>query len=272
MTRPVRSATPILWTGLALGGAAIGLGAAASADTMHTQTGPETLWLAQAEGGEGGEGGEGATHASADDDVAYLASLGFIEGHLTSGLRLYREGYADLAQTHMKHPGDEIYTDLAPMLARRDKPGFEDALAALADTVASNGPVSDADTAFAAVTEATSAAAAIDAAPRTQFDAMVRMTRTAAEEYAVGVTDGQITDLHEYQDAWGFLQVVRQRAETLAASDDANVAAAARTALDALAEADAAFGPIVPDGAVPGGADLLFGAAARIELAALTLR
>jgi hypothetical protein len=42
--------------------------------------------------------------------VAYLTHLGLVRGHLGVGVDLYREGAQDAAQTHMKHPGDELYS------------------------------------------------------------------------------------------------------------------------------------------------------------------
>lgn len=272
MSAPLsRTPTPRLWTSLALVGSAAGMVAAAPVIADTLQSGPETIWLAQAEGGEGGEGGEAGAVAAAPEDAGYLAALGFVEGHLRAGLALYTEGRADMAITHMKHPQDEIYADLAPQLEQRGAEGFAPQLTALATTVETGAPVADAQAAFdAIVTEITEAGEGI--APRMQFDALAIILRTAADEYAVGVVDGTIAELHEYQDAWGFVQSAKARAAELALSDDPTVAAAAAKVTAALAEADTAFAALAPDGPVSGSADILYGAAARIELAALSVK
>ena len=263
--------SPRRWTGLALAGTAISLAAVPLQAQDMVPTGPDRIWLAQAEGGEGGEGGESGVIAERDDDAGYVAALGFIEGHLRVGVALYEAGQAEMAITHMKHPQDEIYADLAPLLAERGAEAFDTQLTTLASAVESGASVEEVQAAFAAVlheveeaTEATS--------PKMQLDALVLMTRTAAEEYAIGVVDGQIGNLHEYQDAWGFVQAVRARATELANSPDASVAAAALKVTETLTPVDAIFAGLAPEGAVPGTADVLFGAAAQMEFAVLAVK
>ena len=81
------------------------------------------------------------------------------------------------------------------------------------------------------------------------------------------MTDGQVTELPEYLDAWGFVQVAKDQGARLA---DASRAAADAIAA-ALAPADALFPDLVPDGKVSGDPSVLLGAAARIEIAGLGL-
>ena len=265
-----RPKQPRRWTGLALAGTALTLAAAPlRAQELHlNQAGPELLWLAQAEGGEGGEAG---VVVEQDDDAAYLAALGFIEGHLRAGVALYEAGLADMAITHMKHPQDEIYANLAPQLAERGAEAFDLQLTALAAAVETGGSVQDVQAAFAAVLHEVEEASEATP-PRMQLEALALITRTAAEEYVIGVVDGQIAELHEYQDAWGFIQTVRARAAGLAESEDDAVAAAAAKIATALTDAETAFAGLAPEGAAPGTADILFGAAAQIEFAVLAIK
>jgi hypothetical protein len=264
-----RPVTPRIWTSLALvGSAGLSVATPLAADGLHHLDGPETVWLAQAEGGEGGEAG---AVAAAPEDAGYLASLGFIQGHLRVGLALYEEDRGDMAITHMKHPQDEIYADLAPLLAARGADGFDEELSALALAVEGGATVTEAQAAFAdVVTEISEAREGF--APRLQLDALVIMLRTAADEFSVGIVDGQVAELHEYQDAWGFVQVARDWSAELAQSDDPTVTAAAAKVLEALADADTAFSTLAPEGAVTGTADILYGTAARVELAALSVK
>ena len=91
------STSPRRWTSLAIAGTAISFAAAPlqAQDLLHN--GPDRIWLAQAEAGEGGEAG---ILAERDDDAAYVAALGFIEGHLRVGVALYEAG----AGRHGYHP------------------------------------------------------------------------------------------------------------------------------------------------------------------------
>jgi hypothetical protein len=255
-----------LWTGLAIAAAA----SAASAQTIvttHPQTHQGLTWQTQGEG----EGGGGAAEEIADSTPAYLAALDYMLGHLTVGAALYLDGLSDHALTHMKHPGDEIYSDLLPAFAARSQPGFEAELATLAGLVEGGASPVEVEAALAALRTAIDTARGAPT-PREEMDAIVRLVRTAADEYAIGVVDGKLANLHEYQDAWGFLQVASARLNVLAGSQDAAVAAAATEALAALSPTEANFaGGLLAEGGLTG-ADAIFGAAARIELAALTLQ
>lgn len=260
--------SPRRWTSLALAGTAISFAAVPLQAQQLLHAGPERIWLAQSEGGEGGEAG---IVAERDDDAAYVAALGFIEGHLRVGVALYEAGEAEMAITHIKHPHDEIYAGLAPLLAERGAEAFDTQLTALARAVEGGASVEDVRVAFEAVLHEVEEASEATP-PKMQLDALVLMTRAAAEEYAIGVVDGSIVELHEYQDAWGFVQAVRARATELAGSSDASVAAAAVKVTEALAPIDAIFAGLTPEGPVPGAADVLFGAAAQIEFATLAVK
>lgn len=274
MTSPIRTVQPRSWTTLALATTTIALTASigyAGAQTTLTTPSP-TVWLAQAEGGEGGESGHDMDHGVTADDAGYLAAIGLIEGHLTSGITLYRAGENDLAITHMKHPKDEIYASLAPMITAYGVADFEQQLNDLATAVEAGAPIDDVEVLFDDLLTATAIASEIGATDRAKLDALVMLARTAADEYAVGVVDGKVADLHEYQDAWGFLQIVTTRATALADDPQEAVAKAAKATLEAVAETEAAFGGITANESMTAGPDALFGAAARIELAALSVK
>jgi hypothetical protein len=221
---------------------------------------------AETAGGEG-EGGEGAAMEDGGT-VALLTALGLVEGHLRAGSALYQAGQPEMALTHKKHPSEEIYTDLAPMLEAVGAPGFAAELEALAETVSTGAPadaVAAAETAALAAIEVARQAAGPSAAETAE--AIERLVRTAAEEYAIGIVDGAVSNVHEYQDAWGFVQVAKAQAAVLGAAEP-EVAAKISAA---LAETDMLFPDLAPAGNVDGKAGVLQGAAARIELARLEL-
>lgn len=100
--------------------------------------------------------------------------------------------------------------------------------------------------------------------------ALALLTRVAAD--TVAVEGGTVSNLHEYQDSWGFLRVVETEADELSRSNNEDAARAAQAAKDYLAITDAAFGDLQGSGEFEMDPSLLYGAAARMELAALGLK
>ncbi len=227
-----------------------------------------------AEGGEGGGEGDGAATTSAiTDDVLYLNLLGQVQGHLTVGVALYEAGANGMALMHMKHPGDELYATIKPALDARRASDFAPALAALAKAVERNAPLAEVTSALTDLELALAKSGSVVdtrsiAGTRLRLAAVHSLIRTAADEYAEGVKDGQIVNGHEYQDAFGFTRVARAMLNEL--SDEQRAAAA-----DPITEIEAqvamllskAWPNIVPPDTIETDATLLYGAAARIELA-----
>lgn len=263
------------WTTLTLAGAALGLAvagpAAASVGIGGAAAGPEELWLAQAT--EGGEAGEAGATAGGDEVVDFLMDLGLIEGHLRAGVALYRAGLADQAASHMKHPQDEIYDELSFHLADFGAEGFAAELTALAQSVEDGKPADVVEAALAdVVTKIAKARDRANATEAAEAQAIVAILRQAADEYGEGVSNGKVTLLHEYQDAWGFVEVVRAQAAHMAGEDDAAEKAFGEKALAALDEAGAALPDVSPEGKAVGATAILHAVAAKIELAAYKLK
>ena len=203
-----------------------------------------------------------------DNDVAFLTRLGLIRGHLRVGNALYQAGQFDMSATHMKHPRDELYSGLVPAIEFRGATTFDQPLSNLADAVESNAGADQVQSAWQAVDDAIQAIEArVDPPLNATLLAIVEILRTAGEEYALGVVDGQIENVHEFQDAWGFTQVVDQRLDTLNPSSDEEQVAVER-ASDLVDELQSLWPSLAPEEAVQGRASALHGAAARIELLA----
>ena len=226
-----------------------------------------------AEGGEGegeGEGGSGSADL-AKNDVAFLERLGLIRGHLHVGHALYQEGQVEMAETHMKHPRDELYAGLVPAIRARGANPFDAALTELAEAVESDAGNERVETAWQAVDDAIDTiASSTDASVRQRLVAVANMVRTAADEYAIGVVDGEIDNAHEYQDAWGFVQIAQARLDALSPASEAERKIGAEAA-EALEGIDRLWPGLAPEDPIEGQASTLYGAAARIELAALSL-
>ncbi len=222
---------------------------------------------------EGGEGGEGASTADAiASDSVYLAQLSFIRGHLNVGVNLYREGELDASATHMKHPGDELYTDLLPAMESRGALDFADQLEGLANAVTEQKPLADVEAAYSALLDAISAAENVvtDLDARTLGTVMVDLVRTAAAEYDIAVGEaGQLENEHEYQDSLGFVRIAKEKIALLETLTDNSAAVMAiETQLDTLL-------PIWPGlrapATLPTDPSVIYGAASRIEIATLQL-
>jgi hypothetical protein len=229
-------------------------------------TGHADSWQV-AQSGEAGAVAE-ASEAGADD-AAFLTLLGLVEGHLRAGIELYRQGAADMAKTHMKHPGDELYVELEPALAARSLDGFADPLEHLAVTVEGDRPVADAEAAFAAVLggiDRTREASGAGLAAR--LGSVTNLVRTAAEEYEIAIKDGRVADPHEYQDAWGFVQAAKAQMAGLSQADRQRLGQDFDGITDELDGLDHAWPSIVPPDSVTTDAALLFASADRIERAA----
>lgn len=281
-----RTVSPLRWA--LLGTTMTAIGAAASAGAGDLRQNADTLPMKLAQASESGEAGESGEHAKsaesgeagesgaeshAESDADFLADIGFIKGHLLAGYTLYKQGQADMAKTHMKHPESEIYTDLLPELQERHAPEFADQLSALANAVETDAGDQAVDTAFAEVFAALDAAAqTVQDADRAKLRAIAELASVAAEEYAEGVVDGKLVELHEYQDAWGFVQTAQAYAKDLTQSGDAKVAKAAQTSLAQLEDLASSFPAIVPPTDINSDPSDLYVAAARIEFATIAAK
>lgn len=258
--------------------AVVGMTTPAAADLSNVwTTGPEQIYLAASEGeGEGaGEAqvaaeGEGEGGGGGDSVQDFQRDIGFMEGHLRAGLALYEAGDLAAAKTHMGHPINEKYDAVAEPLKERGHGNLREQIATLS-------AAAEAEVDFAAVKAAFDAAQGTldvvreDISPRDQILGLSKLVRVAGEEYSVAVEGGTISNLHEYQDAWGFLRVVEAELNRLATSEDEKLAHVAKESLEFLAGTDAAFGDIQGQGDITLDPSLIFAAAARIELEALEL-
>lgn len=270
----IRSVRPIRLLSLGVAAAAVGSPALSSGGAMmdgHAKAalfGPAGASVVLA-AGEGES--EGASRAVTEAD--FLAALGFMQGHLRAGLALYQAGDLAAAKTHMGHPIEEKYDAVERDLEERGFGRLEDAIKALARAAESEAPVAEVEQKYAAVDALLAEVrAASPGGEKARLKSLSLLTRIAADEYSVAVKGGTVSKLHEYQDSWGFLREVEAQADELSASSDAGVAAAAAE-IGALVDGlDVAYGDIQGKGQMRMEPDLLYGAAARMELAALKAR
>lgn len=241
------------------------------AHSGHTTTPPATT------GGEGAGGeGEGAATAGAEfvtDDAAYITQLALIRGHLAVGYALYQNDLPELAETHMKHPRAEIYTIVEPAFAARGCSGFGDGLSALTASVTERGSQEQVTAAYESLVAGISAceAGADTQDPIIIAQVIESLLRTAGIEYAIGVVDGKMDNLHEYQDAWGFTQIAQTWAQSSAFATDPKATAVAAQLQSLISSLDGLWPSLNPEGGVDGKAAQLYGAAGQVQVIALAL-
>jgi len=97
------------------------------------------------------------------------------------------------------------------------------------------------------------------------------MLMVAADEYAVGIQNGEVANVHEYQDALGFKEIALDRLNRI---NDAE----AHKAQDAINETRQVINNLnnlwpttTPEAKVDGEPSKIYGAASRIELEARSI-
>ncbi|AWL13246.1 hypothetical protein HMF8227_02797 [Saliniradius amylolyticus] len=222
--------------------------------------------------GEGEGEGEGGSVDLRSDHGEFLARLGLVRGHLWIGMQLYQNGHTDMAKTHMKHPKDELYSALVPAFKARNLPGFAEELTALSQSVMQEADPEQVEINYQALQQAISQNEQVD-----QYDAetvlisIAKMLRTSADEYAIGVEQGELVNAHEYQDALGFKTVALARLNAMnevQKSDYAGDLQQVRALIDDLSD----FWPdITPEGELDGDISRIYATAARVELIGMNL-
>lgn len=216
----------------------------------------------------GGESEGAALVNVANDKSAYLSGLQIVRGHLRAGVELYTAGDRILGPQHLRHPQAEILTSLAPAFAVYGADGVVPAIDALAAAGESGAPPADLGEKDAAALAAIGAAIArIDASLPEELLAAARTLTVAGDEYAVGVKDGAVVNLHEYHDAYGFIATAIGDLSALKGVNEAETQAIA-IALEQARIAATAAPSIVPPANGLAAASVIYGAAARIEIAA----
>lgn len=226
------------------------------------------LWLAQAEGGEGGEAG---AVAGVSPDVAYLARLAIVEGHLVAALDLYRKGLVDEAIGLSWHPEAEMMAEVRTDLAARGAADVTPAMAEFSAKMEAGAPLPEVEKALAAAHALFAAAAAPKAGDlRLRADALILLLRAAAHEYEESIEGGQVSDLFAYHEAHAFVAVARELVRDLAANPAAKDDA--EKALAALDGAEEAFGDMSKTVLEARDPAIMLAVAARVELALSAVR
>jgi hypothetical protein len=257
------------WAGL--GVAAVSTAMVADAAILNVKHGPTLLYLAAASG-EAGESGKATP--SADDQPEFIADLALVEGHMRVGLELYKQGKGDFAMVHMKHPADELYVSLKPMLDARKAKGFGDELEALSMAIHEKAAPADVDALFkkmkSAIVASRGEGEAVSAHAMT--GAVLILLRNAVTDYGTGVVAGKVEVPKEYQDAWGFVQAAKAIMADINAQERGEHPEPLAEIDSVLAKLDGLWPDLTGEKPPTADPHILAVAAAKVELAGLTIK
>jgi hypothetical protein len=144
-----------------------------------------------------------------DPDVAFLARVKMMEGHLNAAI--YAVGQNDLAEArqHIIHPVSEIVPDIVRVLDLRELKDPSAGLNAILRLI-DRGKSDEIETSlYDALVEMTALEHSIDPKKLTNnkivADTAILLLRTAVAEYAQAFKDGKIANIVEYHDGGAFM-------------------------------------------------------------------
>ncbi len=162
------------------------------------------------ESGESGEG-EGGEGGHSMDTLAVENRLAFMTGHVKAGIALYRAGEPAMGAPHLLHPVSETHQ---AERAGLDALGFNASIfEAVSAALEAGKPAAEVEPQLKAAEENLNAVAAKAGGDTAAI--ITYLMGVIVEEYTIAIGDGKVTDPGEYQDAWGFAQVARDRAASL---------------------------------------------------------
>jgi hypothetical protein len=156
---------------------------------------------------ENADTGENTSMTSMTD---YALKLGLIRGHLWVANEMVVQGHLALGGKHSKHPAQEVYKELEPLFESIDSEGFADKLELMAISL-QNKEVEDFQSAYLEVVTAISLIyPKMSLTVSQELEVTLGLLKQALTEYKVGVIEGAVVDLQEYQDARGFTHIAEE--------------------------------------------------------------
>lgn len=157
-----------------------------------------------------------------NDYEAFAVRLLLTKGHLRAGIEAYASGSVNNALAHLGEPVHVLHKDIVKWIDRPGGEPIETPLTALVEAVRAGMPLDVVNRELAtALHELDRAIEILDAeireSPAFVMLVAIAVLRTAADEYEIGVSEGSVIDVIEYQDARVFILKARTFAD--AASD-----------------------------------------------------
>ncbi|HEU5462136.1 MAG TPA: hypothetical protein VFU79_07680 [Nitrososphaeraceae archaeon] len=146
-------------------------------------------------------------------NVDFVTNIEFIKGHLSAAISNKQAGNNELTQTHTFHPISEIYTLIRNQLSSADNElnkTLIDSLNNLTSIVFKSTPVefvNSADSVKKLLDKAIIVVIPGNEVADIKFNmsTLINLLKTAESEYDIGIENGTITNIAEYQDAQGFV-------------------------------------------------------------------
>lgn len=146
-------------------------------------------------------------------NVDFVTNIEFIKGHLSAAISNKQAGNNELTQTHTFHPINEIYTLIRNQLSSADNElnkTLIDSLNNLTSIVFKSTPVefvNSADSVKNLLDKAIIVVIPGNEVADIKFNmsTLINLLKTAESEYDIGIENGTITNIAEYQDAQGFV-------------------------------------------------------------------
>ncbi|MEM6412290.1 MAG: hypothetical protein AAF683_12220 [Pseudomonadota bacterium] len=190
--------------------------------------------------GEGGEGGEAGLNL---ETLPRPFRLAFMAGHVEAGLALYRAGEPAMAAPHLLHPVSETHAEERGGL---EELGFDASLFEAVSTALEAGETADDVEAQLTAAEQNLTMVA-ERAGGNPVEIVEFLMQTVVDEYGIGVPADTVTDIGEYQDAYGFVVVAIDQAERFEGEAGERV----RAELQTLIEMWPGTPPVPTDDPVP---------------------
>jgi hypothetical protein len=151
-------------------------------------------------------------------NVDFATNIEFIKGHLSAAISNKQAGNNELTQTHTFHPITEIYTLIRNQLSSADpelNKTLINSLNNLTSIVFKSTPtefVNSADSVKNLLDKAIIIVIPENEVTDIKFNmsTLINLLKTAESEYEVGVANGTITNIAEYQDAQGFISAANE--------------------------------------------------------------
>jgi hypothetical protein len=148
------------------------------------------------------------------DSLPRPLRLAFMAGHVRAGIALYRAGELEMAAPHLLHPVSETHQAEREGL---EGLGFDRSLyVRVSGALEANRPAVKIEN-LLVETEA-NLALVTSRAGGDHLTIIEFLLRTIIDEYSLSINDGKLTDVGEYQDAYGFSQVAIEHARALPVS------------------------------------------------------
>jgi hypothetical protein len=201
-------------------------------------------------------------------DNEYLTQIALMRGHLYVGIELYKNGYLDNAKRHMKHPKSELYSDIIPTFKSKKSAGFAVELADLASAVEGEKDFAFISSRYQNLADAMATNENyIDESTKLLSKRMILVSSlltVAADEYAIGIVNGNIENKFEYQDALGFTIVAKSiLTGTVTYSEEEEIKK--NKVLKIIENLSNLWPSLVPTGIIDGDAKIIYDAVAEIN-------